>query len=305
MPGIDDLMNVEADIDEYGEPIPVEERETENNDTPPVVKSDDYTALDEDDDSVEDIEFDNEEEETDENPTDEVDEQDDSADEEGDKKVQTPEENAFYAEKRRQQQALEKQQELDRLAQERLKQSPEYQVAQMLAAQYGLTPEQMQQQLQQVQLQKEAEKQGVPVEFLKQREEDLNRIRQMEEKLKRTEFENWYGKQQQEASRLQEQYKGVITEAEINESLSFMLNDLKTTNIPLEQVVRMKHGAKIEQHLINMAKQEALAEISGRKPSPLAPQGVKSAQADVLTPEERHVAQMMGISEKDYLKYKK
>lgn len=301
MPGMDELMNVSADIDEYGEPI--QQNEAHETDNTLVPSNEPYTAIDEDDD-IDSIEFDKEEEPSETEPVEEQVDSEPETTEEPEKPTQTPEENAFYAEQRRQKQALEKQQEIDRMLEERMKQSPEYQVAQALAKQYGLTPEQMQQQLKEAELKREADQQGVPMEFLKQREADLQRIQAMEAKLTRTEFENWYSKQQSEAQKLQDQYKGVITEAEINESLVFMLNDLKNTNIPLEAVVRMKHGAKIEQHLMNLAKQEALAEISGRKPSPLAPQGGKSSQAEVLTPEERHVAQMMGISEKDYLKYR-
>jgi phage I-like protein len=84
-----------------------------------------------------------------------------------------------------------------------------------------------------------------------------------------------------------------------------MLNDLKRTDLPLENAVFALHGAKILGGLKNTAKNEALAEVSGRKKSPLPVKGGKSQNDTVsLSDEERYVAKKLGLTDKEYSKWK-
>lgn len=217
------------------------------------------------------------------------------------KRVQTPEENAYYAELRRQQQL---EQRIQEELQKRLQQTPEYQIAQFLSQQYGMPPEELYQRMQEAALQKQAEEQGVPIEVLKQLKEYEQRQQELEQKLIQFEFNNWYNEKMMEAQAVKEKYNGIITDEDINQAIIYMLDELGTTKLPLDKAVRLVHGDKIEEHLLKMSKQEALAEVSGRKPSPLAPQNVNTPPVTQLTPEEKYIAKQMGISEEDYLKYK-
>lgn len=290
----DELMNTPADTNEYGEPIENPENGVEDEEVTP------------DDDDIVDIEAVGIDEEIEEEEEEEVSEDEDpdlSTDTEPETQVQTPEENAFYAEQRRQQQELQRQQELEQQFLEKAQETPEYQVAQLLAAQYGMPVDQMLQQLQESQLESQAQQQGVPVEFLRQQQETQRQMETLQNQLKQMEFENWMAKQEAEAVQIKQDYP-FLTDAEINEARHFMLNDLKTTAMPLSQAVFAKHQAKITSHLKEQAKQEALAEISGRKSNGTAPNVSQSSPESQLTMEERAMAKALGISEKDYLKYK-
>lgn len=300
MPPIEDLMNVPDNTNEYGEIIDMPDDSGDD-----IVDIDDVgneeetapegykpSAIDDEDEYEEETV---EEDETPEEVEEDVVEEDDT--------VQTPEENAFYAEQRRQRQEAERQAELDRQFQERQQQSPEFQIAQALAAQYGMPVEQMLQQLQESQLEQQAQTQGVPVEFLKQQQEAQNQVKSLEEKVRQMEFDSWMAKQEAEAVKIKADYP-FLTDQDINEARHFMLNDLQTTSMPLSQAVVAKHQDKIMSHLKEQAKQEALAEISGRKSNGLTPNVSQSSPESQLTQEERHMAKMLGVSEADYLKYK-
>jgi phage I-like protein len=163
--------------------------------------------------------------------------------------------------------------------------------------------DQMLQQLQESQLEQQAQQQGVPVEFLKQQQETQRQMQEMESKLKQMEFEAWMSKQEVEAAQIKQDYP-FLTEQDINDARHFMLNDLQTTAMPLSQAVFAKHQDKITSHLKEQARQEALAEISGRKSNGLAPNVSTSTPESQLSLEERAMAKALGISEEDYLKYK-
>jgi hypothetical protein len=239
---------------------------------------------------------DDEDEEKDSEPEPETKEETDPED----KPAQTAEENAKFAETRRQQQLDERlKQEREKWAQE----SPEAQIAKMLAQRYNVTPEQMLEQLREQELTSQAEKQGVPVEVLKQIEQERKERERIQQELNQMQFENWKNRVESEKSRIKGEYP-MLTDEDMNASVQYMLETMQNPNASLEDVVYAVHGKKIAQSLRDQAKQEALAEISGRAKSPLAPQGGKPNPTVQLTAEEKYVAKQMGVSEKDYLKYK-
>lgn len=216
------------------------------------------------------------------------------------KKEQSPEENAKFAEERRQKQLDE------RLKQEREKwekDSTESKITQFLAKQYGMTPDKLFEQLQEAQLQKEAQERNVPVELLKERQEFMNKTQQLEQELNKMRFENWRNRIEGEKSTLAKEYP-MLNADDMDQAVQFMLGTLRNPEVPLSQAVMAIHGSKIVQSLQEAAKNEALAEISGRAKSPLPPQGGKPAPTVNLTEEEKFVAQLMGVTEEDYLKYK-
>jgi hypothetical protein len=248
-----------------------------------------------------------EEEDIDEQPEEEQAEQSDGNDEqqppevEEDKPVQTPEENARFAEMRRQQQAAERAQ---REFEQQLQQRPEYQMAKMLEEMYGMPADQLMEQLKQAQLEKEAQEKGVPVEYLRQIQDMQMQQQELQNQLERMKFDNWYKRMEQESQQLLEEYK-MLNYDDINAAMSFSLQRFGISDMPLSQAVFALHGDKIVSELKKQARQEALAEQSGRKRSALPPQGVtKQGVQPILTEDERRVAKMMGMTEEDYLKWK-
>lgn len=279
------LFDVDDPVDDFGEPIPdddkqEQEQEPESEQTPePEQKP---------------------EPESEQEPEPEVDQEDKPQQDQPkpEKRVQTPEENARFAEMRRQKQAEERAKEL-------LKQTPEYQLAQFLAQQYGMTPDQLLAKVQEAVLQRQAQQMGVPIEVLKQIEEERRARQELEQRLAQTEFQSWYSQKQAEMAQLKSRFSGVLTDEDLQSAVMYQLETLKNPDLPLEQVVYAVHGGKIAEHLRKIAKQEALAEISGRKQGPLPPQSAKSAPADYgLTEEEKYVARKLGLTEAEYAKFK-
>lgn len=281
------LFDVDDPVDDFGEPIPdddkqEQEQEPESEQTPePEQKP---------------------EPESEQEPEPEVNQEDkpqqDQPKPKPEKRVQTPEENARFAEMRRQKQAEERAKEL-------LKQTPEYQLAQFLAQQYGMTPDQLLAKVQEAVLQRQAQQMGVPIEVLKQIEEERRARQELEQRLAQTEFQSWYSQKQAEMAQLKSRFSGVLTDEDLQSAVMYQLETLKNPDLPLEQVVYAVHGGKIAEHLRKIAKQEALAEISGRKQGPLPPQSAKSAPADYgLTEEEKYVARKLGLTEAEYAKFK-
>lgn len=290
-------------IDEYNASL--EKQEGQTPEPKEETALEDFEGLfdfDESDDN-EDTELNDENEESDEVNEDENDESiedneaeiEESEEEEKEvpeKKVQSKEENAKFAEQRRQAQ-LQKQ----------LQESPEYKLAQRLANRYGVTVEQALQQLEEAEMQSQAEKEGVPVEVLKRQRELEQRIEQQELEFKRIQFESWQRRVDSEKEAVKKDM-AFLSDEDIDQAVVYMLDKVKNPDLPLEEAVYAVHGKKIAQSLRDQAKQDALAEISGRTKSPLAPQGGKPNPTNSLTTEEKYVARQMGISEKDYLKYK-
>ena len=263
----------EESLNEYGEQQEAETQEVE----PEEVQSEDSEP------DAEEVQDDVEEEEEVEEPTPQP--------------KQSREENARFAEMRRQQQ-------LEQLAQEKLKQSKEYQTTQLLAEMYGIPQEELYDKLYEAKLQKEAQAQNVPVEYLREREELRKQQQQLQDQLHTLMFQQWQARVESEKANLKSQFN-MLSDDDLESAAYYMLNDLKRTDLPLENAVFALHGAKILGGLKNTAKNEALAEVSGRKKSPLATKnGSKANDAVVLSDEERYIAKKFGLTDKEYQKWK-
>jgi hypothetical protein len=273
----------EESLNEFGEPTEKEQEDPEveedDNDSEPVDDTEDDVQDDPSDD--EDVVEDDTSGSLDETP----------------RKKQTAEENARFAEKRRQEQ-------LERQLQERLKQSKEFQTTQLLAEMYGVPQEELYDKLYEAKLAKEAKENNVPVEYLREREELRRQQQTLQDQMQQLMFQQWQSRIESEKSQLKQQFS-MLTDTELDESAQYMLETLGRTDIPLQQAVFALHGSKILNGLKNTAKNEALAEMSGRKKSPLPTKsGSKSNDVVVLTDEERHIAKRFGLTDKDYAKWK-
>ena len=210
---------------------------------------------------------------------------------------QSREQNAYYAEKRRQEQ-------IEKAVQERLRQTKEYQTTKLISEMYGVPENELYDQLYEAKLAKEAQVQNVPVEFVKEREELRKQQLQLQDQLHTIMFQQWQSRVDQEKANLKSQF-AMLTDADLDSAAYYMLNDLKRTDLPLENAVFALHGAKILGGLKNTAKNEALAEVSGRKKSPLPTKsGSKAESAVSLSDEERYVAKKLGLTDKEYSKWK-
>lgn len=223
-----------------------------------------------------------------------------------DKKVQTPEENAKFAEMRRQQQIEQRVQE--ELA-KRMQETPEAKLAKQLSDMYGQPPEVIMAQLKERQLQAEAQRTQVPVEVLRQqqleRERQVAQQAQQAERLQQLEYQLWETRINSEKASILKDYTGVLDQQDVDSAVEHMLVNLKNPNLPLDQVVFALHGKKIADNLREQARQEALAEVSGRAKNPVAPTGGgKTSSSPVLSEDEMYVAKKMGISAEDYIKYR-
>lgn len=241
------------------------------------------------------------EEETPDGEEEQEQQEEESADEQKpQKKVQTPEENARFAAMRRKQEMEQKiQAELERLRNE----SPEFQLAKQLSEMYGVTPEEMLQQVRESQLQQEAQEKGVPIEFLRERLLQQERLTQLEQELNRLRFEQWQSRIEADTLRLKQEYP-MLTDEDMHEAVNYILNVAQNVNLPLEQAVYAIHGKKIVDSLTNARLQEKLAAESGRKKSPIVPKSSQTSQATQLTPDEEYVAKQLGMSADEYIKYK-
>jgi hypothetical protein len=126
---------------------------------------------------------------------------------------------------------------------------------------------------------------------------------QLQEQLNFMQFQNWQNRVSDEASQMKTQYP-MLDDNDIEQAKLFLLETLQNPEIPLQNAVFALHGHKITDSLRNLAKQEALAEISGRKKGGLPPQGTRATEGSTLSEEERYVARNMGLSESEYLKWK-
>lgn len=224
------------------------------------------------------------------------------------KKVQTPEENAQFAEQRRNQQVEKRvQDELTKLKQN----DPAFKIAQMMEKMYGLPMDQIQTRIEQAMIEEEAKVRNVPVAVV-QTEHDQQRVAetaqltqtQTAEELTMAQFQLWNYRVDAEAVPLKQELS-MLTDDDLLVAKQYMLDVLKNPNVPLEQAVYAVHGAKIKTAIQNIAKQDALAEVSGRTANSLPPTGGKQQAAVTLTDDEKWAAKhVFKMSEEEYAKYK-
>jgi hypothetical protein len=297
--------NTIMDIDEYNASLEQNEQseqetvtdENQDFDLLDFDDNDDTNEIEDDDNDDDNDESTSLETQTDEEPEESEPEKEVEEEPKPEKKTQTPEENAKFAEMRRQQQ-------MEQQIQERVQQTPEYQIAKMLADRYGKTPDQMLNELRESALAEQAEKQGVPIEVLKRQQESERQQQELRQEIDRMKFESWKNRVDREKQSIKNEFP-MLSDDDLQKSVEHMLTVIRNPEIPLEEAVYAVHGRKIAQALKEQAEQDALAKISGRTPSPLKPQGGKPNPTTTLTAEEKYVAKQMGILEKDYLKYKR
>lgn len=250
-------------------------------------------TLPEDDDDTDDPELDDADldEELDEDPEEQS----------TDKKVQSKEENARFAQERRERQAREAaERELERLKQE----APEFKLAKMLSDQYGQPVEQIMEQIKEAQLQKEAQEAKIPVDVLRkqrQQEEETNGLRDEIAMLK---YQNWQTQIKADGSKLMTQYT-MLTQEDMDKATDYILNVARNVDMPLEDAVYAVHGKKIVESMAKNKVQDELAAQSGRKKkTPLAPNNGKPSKVVSLTAAEREAARAFGMTDEEYIKFK-
>jgi hypothetical protein len=150
-----------------------------------------------------DEESDDDEEESDDSIEDEEDdldeEEDDDEEEDEEPQGQSKEDNAKFAARRRQQ-------ELEARVQEQLKSSPEYKIAQKLAKQFGKPIDQILTELDDADIQSEAEQRQVtPEQVRKERERD-ERADRLEQENNQLNFQYWQTQIQLDTSKLLTDY---------------------------------------------------------------------------------------------------
>lgn len=273
------------------------------------------SLADSDDDEIEDDEIEDDEtdepddkaddeteDDLEENPDEEDDQEGDSDEEKGRKREQSKEENAKFAAQRRQKELDDKvQAELDRLKSE----SPEFKLAKQLSEMYGAEPEVILNQMKEAALEKEAADRNVPIELLRERQEERQRLESVEAELNQLRFTQWESRIEAESTTLQSKYT-MLDKSDMDAAVDYILNTVQNVDLPLEQAVYALHGQKIIESLSNAKVQEDLAKQSGRKKkTPLSPNnGKPSDQTKSLTADEKYIAKQLGMSTDDYLKYK-
>jgi hypothetical protein len=206
------------------------------------------------------------------------------------------EENARNAERRR----LEEAQRLEQIRQA----SPEFQMVQRLSQLSGKSPEQMMAELEEANIQRQAVQAGVPLELYRRTYQAEQTAQQANQRLQQLEFDAWNSRVDQESARLQTEFP-MLDENDLFQAKTYILQTLQNTDVSLEQAVHALHYKKISEGLQDQARTEALADISGRKKSSGVPLSTKPAsQPEGLSDEERAMARRLGMSYKDYVKYK-
>ncbi|MMZ47364.1 hypothetical protein D1872_90080 [compost metagenome] len=236
-----------------------------------------------------------------EDPNSEGDESGDDADSDAESEEEQAfknEENARNAERRRQN---------EQRLMERLKsQMPEYQFAKQLSDMYGKPVEQLMAELQEANIARMAQQQGIPVEVQRQITLQEQRLQQLEQQNQMNEFMQWNTRIDSEMSALKNEYP-MLDESDLVQAKDYLLGTLQNTDIPLKQAVLAIHADKIINGLQEAARNETLAQVSGRKKSSVIPPKGKASTANKgeLSADEALVAkEIFGMSEEDYLKYK-
>lgn len=222
-------------------------------------------------------------------------------------KPKEDDQNAVNAERRRQREA--------KIAQQALENSPEIRMMKELAEISGVSIEQMQANIRQAKIARELQAQGLTEEQITQSVPLVDRERQAsaesQKKADATAQENlqlqflqWEQNYQNSVKQVQAEHP-YLTQVDIEAARDYMLNTLQNPDIPLADVVRTVHYQKIWDSKQAAMRTELLAEMSGRKETPLPPQGGAGASnAPTLSADEKFAAKMMGVSEADYMKYR-
>jgi hypothetical protein len=257
-----------------------------------------------DDDEANDDETEDDEEESDNLEEEEVLEDDDESEEEDDDEEETEEEpqgqskedNAKFAARRRQQ-------ELDAKIQEQLKNSPEYKIAQKLAKQFGKPIDQILTELDDADIQSEAEQRQVtPEQVRKERERD-ERADRLEQENNQLKFQYWQTQIQLDTTKLLADYP-MLNQEDMDKAVDYILNTAKNVELPLEDAMFAVHGKKITKAMAKQTVQDDLATQSGRKrKTPLAPNNSKSSQSKSLSADEQYIARQFGMTDDEYKKF--
>lgn len=267
--------------------------------------SDDEDDIDEDD--IDESDDDNDDDNADEDLENEDDlDSDDELDVDNDdddttKKVQSKEDNAKFAAKRRE---AELQKRVDAELAKIREEAPEFALAKQLSEMYGIPAEQLVEQMKEANLQKQAEEMKVPVEVLRKQQESDSRADKLEAELNQIRFESWQNKIKSESVKLQEDFK-MLSEEDITSAVDYILYEAQNVDMSLEEAVYAKHGKKIIDNLVKDKTQDKLASESGRKrKTPPSPNNGKTVKTATLSKEEQYMAKALGMSDADYLKYK-
>jgi hypothetical protein len=243
-----------------------------------------------------------EDEENEDEDPEEDDELEDEDEEEDEPKVQSKEDNAKFAAKRRQQELESRvQAELDKLKQE----SPEFKLAQQLSKQFGKSPEEIMVEMQEEDLKREAEATKIPIERLRQERETADKVNLLETQLNELRYQAWQTQINSDKQALQTKYP-MLTGEDMDNAVDYILTTLKNVEVPLEQAVYSLHGQKIIEALADQKVQENLAKESGRKKkTPLSPNTTKKSQKLIeLSADEKYAAKVFGMTDEEYSKYK-
>lgn len=199
--------------------------------------------------------------------------------------------------------AERRRQESDRKFQEKMQQTPEYQAAQLLKEMYGKDTAEIVEQLKEARLQKQAKDSNVPVESLREKQAANERMETLERQLLEFQYQGWQNRMSVEQTTLKGKYP-TITDQEFMDAQSYILTTLKDTNLPLEKAVYALYGDRIIESMRVSAKNDALAEIGGRKSGPVTPASGKATPVLDITPEEQRMAKNLGLTDAEYIKWK-
>lgn len=278
---------LDEDIFSFGEDDTTDtdfEFEDEEVEETEVEEEDDYEEVEEEEEDEEEV--DDFEPEEDEEPV--------------TKRKQTPEENAKFAEMRRQSVIEQRvREELERAKAE----SVEYKTTQMLAQMYGVTPDELYKKIEDARVAKQAEEQGIPVEVARSLEQQKYELDTYKQKLQQLEFESWSSKVDAQANQMKKDFP-MLTDEDMYDAKVYLLQTIRNPNMPLDQAVFALHGAKITNAYKSNVRNEVLAEVSGRKKGALPPSTRKASTARSLTSDEISAAKALGISIDDYLQFK-
>jgi hypothetical protein len=265
-----------------------------------LLKEEESESPSSEDEEVEEVEELDDEEEID-NKDDEEEYEDEEEEEDEDEEVEEPkrqskEDNAKFAARRRQQ-------ELEQKVQEELKNSAEYKLAQKLAKQFGKPIDQILVELEEADIQQEAEQRQTSPEQIRREREANSRADQLEQQINELKFQNWQTQIKSDGQAIMSEYT-MLKQADIDQAVDYILNVAKNVELPLEDAVFAVHGKKIAKAMATQKVQDDLANQSGRKRKiPLSPTNSKPSQAKSLSADEAYIARQFGMSDDEYRKF--